>query len=389
MVHLTSYRLLSSILVSQQAIKAFSFATTTTTTTTTTTMATSNIRGIVMVISPAKTLDLKRLSEREEMELDHDTIASISSSAASVHTYLCDEDKTRSIVNIMKKKSEAELKTLLSLSPSLANTAHKYWSEFTMDSNKDKKNKKKDKDDAFAVFTFNGPAFQGISAHTCNKSTMAYLSRNLFILDPVYGVLRSLDTMQPYRLEMGVKGIVANDTNNNHNKGKKETLAYYWKESVTSYLGNELNNNMKPSSSSPSSSLSILANLASDEYSSSIDIASLPANTIYLNVIFRHQGRVLAVHAKRARGLMARYLSETNAQTLDDVASFNLENYLCSIDGKDKSKWEVTDVVGDNVQIMKMVFDRSEAPPKAGGKRTVAAAAASTKQGGKKSKKMK
>ena len=211
------------------------------------------------------------------------------------------------------------------------------------------------------------------------------MSRNLFILDPVYGVLRSLDTMQPYRLEMGVKGIVSNDTNNSHNKGKKETLASYWKESVTSYLGNELNNKMKSSSSS-SSSLSILANLASDEYSSSIDIASLPTNTIYLNVIFRHGGRVIAVHAKRARGLMAKYLAQTNAQTLDDVANFNLENYSCiEIDGEDKSKWEVTDVVGDNVQIVKMVFDRSEAPPKAGGKRT----AASTKQGGKKSKKKK
>lgn len=80
---------------------------------------------------------------------------------------------------------------------------------------------------------------------------------------------------------------------------------------------------------------------------------------------------------------MARYLSQTNAQTLDDVASFNLENYFNT--GEGESKWEVTDVVGDNVQIMKMVFDRSEAPPKAGGKRT--AAAATTKQGGKKSKK--
>ena len=141
MVHITSYRLLSSLLVSQQAIKAFSFSTTTVTTASTTTMA--SIPGIVMVISPAKTLDLKRLSEREGMELDHDTIASISSSAA---TSLCDKDKTRTIVNIMKKKSNAELKSLLSLSPSLANTAHQYWSDFTMDSNKDT-NKKKDKDE--------------------------------------------------------------------------------------------------------------------------------------------------------------------------------------------------------------------------------------------------
>ena len=64
-----------------------------------------------------------------------------------------------------------------------------------------------------------GPVYQGISAHTCDKSTLSYMSNNLYILDPVYGVLRSLDTMQPYRLEMGVKGIVANDDSNK--KGKK------------------------------------------------------------------------------------------------------------------------------------------------------------------------
>lgn len=345
-------------------------------------MATIN-RGISMVISPAKTLDLKKLSERrDEMELDYDTIVTMSA-AASAHTksLLCDQDKTRAIVNIMKKKSEAELKTLLSLSPSLAKTAHEYWSNFSLESS-DNNNIKK-KNDHFAIFTFNGPAFQGVAAHTCDESTLSYMSQNLFILDPVYGVLRSLDTMQPYRLEMGVKGIVSNNNSNDKQQGRKETLASYWKDSVTSYLGKEMNYNK--SSSAPS----ILANLASDEYSSSIDVSSLPSNTIYLNIIFRHQGRVLSVHAKRARGLMARYLSQTNSQTLDDVAKFNLENYNCIPNEKDE-KWTVIDIVGDNVQIMKMIFDRNEAPPKkkmVGGKRT--AATELTKQGGKKEKKKK
>ena len=384
MVHFLrlQYRLLSSLLVSHHAVlnTAFSF----TTTKPITTMATINRGGIAMVISPAKTLDLKKLSERsDEMELDYDAIATLSA-AASAHaeSLLCDQDKTCTIVNIMKKKSEAELKTLLSLSPSLAKTAHENWSNFSLESSDD--DNIKEKNDHFAIFTFNGPAYQGISAHTCNKSTLSYMSKNLFILDPVYGVLRSLDTMQPYRLEMGVKGIVSND---NSKQGKKDTLVSYWKDSVTSYLGKEMNNNNK-SSSAPS----ILANLASDEYSSSIEISSLPPNTIYLNIIFRHQGRVLSVHAKKARGLMARYLSETNAQTLEDIANFNLENYNCvPINDKD-DKWEVVDVVGDNdVQIMKMIFDRSEAPPKnkaTAGKRSNTPAA-STKQGGKKTKKKK
>ena len=335
-----------------------------------------------MVISPAKTLDLSPLSERELEMVDHETIAAISSAK---HTSLCNYDKTNEIVDIMKKKSEAELKSLLSLSPALAKVSYQYWQEFSLENNDNKRN---EEDDAlFAVFTFNGPAFQGISAHNCNESTLSYMGQNLFILDAVFGVLRSLDTLQPYRLEMGCKGIVASNNNNNA-KGKKETLASYWKESVTTYLGKELikSSSSKGQSSSPSA---ILANLASDEYSSSIDIASLPPNTIYINTIFRHQGRVLAVHAKRARGLMARYLCETNAQTLEDVSKFNLENYTCidsdsSDGGNNNNKWEVIDVVGDNVQVIQMIFDRSEAPPKATGKRTTAS---SSKKGTKKAKK--
>ncbi|KAK1738035.1 peroxide stress protein YaaA-like protein [Skeletonema marinoi] len=351
-------KILSSLLLSQQATKALSFATMTTVD-----------RGIAMVISPAKTLDLQPLHEREDIMVDHETIAGISSAK---HTSRCDQDKTNEIVNIMKMKSEAELKSLLSLSPSLSKTAYQYWQDFSiMDS------KKRKDDDAFAIFTFNGPAFQGISAHQCNKTTLSYMAQNLFVLDAVFGVLRSLDTLQPYRLEMGCKGVVATI----NAKGKKETLASYWKESVTSYLGKELLSSSKGKAPSPA----ILANLASDEYSSSIDVASLPPNTIYINAIFRHQGRVLAVHAKRARGLMARYLSDTNAQTLEDVSNFNLENYNCiDIDDED-NKWEVTDIVGDNVQVIKMIFDRNEAPPKAG-KRT-AAPSTSSKKGGKKAKK--
>ena len=200
----------------------------------------------------------------------------------------------------------------------------------------------------YSVFSFSGPAFQqGIIPQECNLSTLQYIAKNLYILDPVYGVLRALDKMQPYRLEMGCKGIV--DVNGST---KKETLAAYWKEPITTHLGNQL-------SSSSEDGGPILANLASDEYSSSVDIASLPANTIFLNVIFRHQGRVIAVHAKRARGLMVRYIAEQNAKSLSDISEFDLEGYQCIHDG-DK-KWETANVVGDHVQILNMVFDRNSA----------------------------
>ncbi|KAL3790095.1 hypothetical protein HJC23_013606 [Cyclotella cryptica] len=170
----------------------------------------------------------------------------------------------------------------------------------------------------FALFTFSGPAFQqGIIPQNCDLPTLTYLARHLYILDPVYGVFRSMERIQPYRLEMGCKGVIKEGGPST----KKESLSSFWKESVTAYMRNR----MTPTSSVDCGS--ILVNLASEEYSSSIDIPSLPRNTIFLNVLFRHKGRVVAVHAKRAHGLMARYLAEQDAQSLSDVTEFGLEGY--------------------------------------------------------------
>jgi cytoplasmic iron level regulating protein YaaA (DUF328/UPF0246 family) len=191
-------------------------------------------------------------------------------------------------------------------------------------------------------------------------STLSYLAKNLFILDPVYGTLRALDRMQPYRLEMGCKGVV----NNEGSTKKKETLATYWKDSITTHIGNQLSD----ISSTNDGGHHILANLASEEYSSSLDISSLPPNTIFVNILFRHKGRVIAVHAKRARGLMARYIAETKARSLSDISEFDLEvyQYICTHGSTKEEKWETVNVVGDNVQVVNMVFDRDDTPSSAG-----------------------
>ena len=216
----------------------------------------------------------------------------------------------------------------------------KYWSAFDMSTRITSPN--------FAVFTFSGPAFQqGIVPQSCSFSTLSYLAKHLYILDPVYGVLRSMDRMQPYRLEMGCKGVT-----NDKNTTKTETLASFWKDTITTHIGRQLAAISESADGGP-----ILANLASDEYSSSVDVPSLPRNTIFLNIVFRHQGRVIAVHAKRARGLMARYIAERAATTLADVSEFDLEGYKC-VGGDDK--WEIEDAVGDNVRVVNMVFDRDD-----------------------------
>ena len=171
---------------------------------------------------------------------------------------------------------------------------------------------------------------------------------------------------------MGVKLTTTN---------KKEALSSYWRDSVTSYLGRELMNNITPENEGEGP---ILANLASDEYSAAIRPASLPKNTIFLNINFRHKGRVVAVHAKRARGLMARYLAENEATTLEDVSRFDWDNYRCMRE-TDGELYETVDTVGpNNVKIVRMVFDREDAPPKATDKKRPASKKKGTSKRAKK-----
>jgi len=316
-------------------------------------------------------MDLRPLDQREDDYtqdgVDATTIANISKQYADT---CCDMNKTKSISKEMKKKSGSQLKTLLGISDSLSKVSLGYWKDFNT--------VKDDNDIKPAAFTFSGPAFKGLDPATCTKSTLSHMASHLFILDPVYGVLPSLQSMKPYRLEMGIKLF------------DKEKLSTYWKDSVTTFLGKELKKNVSKSKKEDGP---ILVNLASDEYSSSIDPASLPKGSIFLNCIFKHKGRVLSVHAKRARGLMARFLSENDATSLDDVSKFNLEGYSAiscweplegEETGNDDILYEDTDLVGDEVRIVKMVFDRDEAPPKPTASKKRAAAGGEAKKPSKK-----
>ena len=136
-----------------------------------------------------------------------------------------------------------------------------------------------------------------------------YMQRNLRIVDPLYGILRPLDIIQPYRLEMASKRVFPAD--------EKIKLAEYWKTSVSEYLAADL----VPRDSK------IVLNLASDEYSAAVDVSALPEGTQYVKVVFWDGGRTIAVHAKKARGLMVRYLATHMVTTLTDVQKFDAEGY--------------------------------------------------------------
>ena len=244
--------------------------------------------GIMMILSPAKTLDLSPMSKILSGQLEPTEPD-------------CDRDCTGQVVKAMKKRNGGDLKKLLKLSAKLAETAAGYWADFALDRNGDATLKP-------CIYAFSGAAYQGLQIHKCEEKSVAYMQDFLRIVDPVYGLLRPLDRIQPYRLEMATRGVLDD---------KKIKLADFWSDSVTKRLSKELENCSDP----------VLLNLASDEYSAAVDSSCLPENARFIKVVFWENGRVVSVHAKRARGLMVRYIAESQACSVDKVKEFSEEGY--------------------------------------------------------------
>jgi len=286
--------------------------------------------GVMMVLSPAKTLDFS--SSPEEA----------STLPATTTWPQCDAAKTKRIASAMKSRaagnSTSELAKLLKVSSNIARTAADYWNDFVVDEEGDdvggegENAKAKKKNSKPCILAFRGAAYQGLRAYDdqLDGPSLRYLQRNLRIVDPCYGFLKPFDRIQPYRLEMNTKNVFVADGNN---PDKAIKLCEYWKPAVTQSLKEEIESRRWQSDSKPSSPPVLLLNLASDEYAAAIDSGALLSNdkvvdVHYVKVVFLEEnGRVVAVHAKRARGLMARFVAETRAQTLEDVERFDSEGY--------------------------------------------------------------
>ena len=127
------------------------------------------------------------------------------------------------------------------------------------------------------------------------------------ILSGLYGVLKPLDLMQAYRLEMGTKLPI----------GTKKNLYEFWKKDVVTALNQELEDD------------EVFVNLASKEYFKAIDVKALkvPVITVDFKEFKDGKYKIVAFYAKLARGLMARYIVDTNAQTIEDLKGFTTEGY--------------------------------------------------------------
>jgi uncharacterized protein len=321
-------------------------------------------QGIFMLLSPAKMLDLS------PWEPPH-TVAA----ASAQHDMLplltlpsCAAAKTNAIVNVLKKFTRSDFTVNWKLSSSLAQSTFDYYQSFQVDQAKNSDETgtaTESTTDAVTrkpcIYTYSGPAFQGLDVATCSMPALHYLQDNLRILDALYGMLQPQDQIQPYRLELNTKLAIT--------PGSTTTtkLLDYWSTDVCDYFAAQVrarsderkrsNGDGKADTVAPV----IVLNLASEEYSPLVLHHFDPPDEccVVVQAVFRDQGRVVAVHAKRARGLMARHLADCQATTLVDIQAFSSEGY----------QYNATDSTDTRV-----VFDRS------GGTSTVASSAARGKR---------
>jgi len=234
-----------------------------------------------IIISPAKSLDFE------------------SKVPTTLHTQPRFLEESQKLNKKLKTLSKNKLSSLMSISDDLAvlnYDRNQNWKiPFT------KKNAKQ------AIYAFTGAVFQGIDVNSLDEDKIPFLQDKLRILSGLYGLLKPLDLIQPYRLEMGTKIKV----------GKKDNLYQFWDDALAKSLNEELKED------------ELLINLASTEYFKALPkkVLKVPMITPVFKDFKNGQYKTIMTYAKMARGYMVRYIVENNIETIEDLKGFNIEGY--------------------------------------------------------------
>lgn len=238
---------------------------------------------MLFLLSPAKSLD-------------YDTPAE-----GVPHTLPQFVSQSAELIEVLKHKTPAEISQLMDLSDNLAalNVArYEAW-----------RPKFSQKNSKQAVLAFNGDVYEGLDAKSLKLKDLEWAQEHVCILSGLYGVLRPLDWMQPYRLEMGT--ALANPRGQN--------LYHFWGDGIAQHLNKQLATHKTP----------VVINLASQEYFKAVDRKVLNARVI--DCVFEdYKGgkyKVISFFAKRARGLLARYAIEKKIQNPEKLKDFKVEGY--------------------------------------------------------------
>jgi len=246
---------------------------------------------MLIVISPAKTLDF-------------DT-----PSVTSNHSQPEMLDRSESLINILITKSPSDIEKLMKISPKLSElNVERYhsWSRPFKTSNAKQ-----------ALLAFKGDVYTGLNAETFSEDNFSYAQDHLRILSGLYGVLKPLDLMQAYRLEMGIR--LENPEGKN--------LYDFWGSDITNKINSQLT----------SINSDVLLNLASNEYFKSVKKKEINGDIV--TPIFKDwkngQYKMISFYAKKARGLMSAWVIQNQIESLNDLNKFNVDGYEYSENDSD------------------------------------------------------
>jgi cytoplasmic iron level regulating protein YaaA (DUF328/UPF0246 family) len=218
------------------------------------------------------------------------------------HTKSAFLDKTDILAKKMKKASKSDLKDLMSISDKLAELNYGRFQEFTIDHKTDNARP--------AIFTFDGDVYDGLKAYELNEGDINRLQDRLRILSGLYGILKPLDLMKPYRLEMGTKLKIK----------KADDLYDFWQDALTDSLNSELTED------------ELVVNLASKEYSKAVKKSKLKGK--WIEPVFKDYKngklKIISFYAKKARGYMTNHLAKIENPTYADIIKFNEDDYAFS-----------------------------------------------------------
>jgi len=241
---------------------------------------------MIIVLSPAKTLDY-------------------SVDPKSNHTVPQFLSQSSKLIKNLKEKEPKDIASLMGLSDKLATLNFDRYQSW-------KAAKTVSSDSKPSMLVFKGDVYQGLEAETFNTKQIKFAQKHLRILSGLYGILRPMDVIKPYRLEMGTKLKTSEGKN----------LYEFWGNSVQDNVINDLTSHKSD----------LLINLASKEYFSVL--GKIPE---YVNVVspafkdFKNgKHKIISFYAKRARGLMARWIIENNIKDFEKLSKFNLDGYYYS-----------------------------------------------------------
>jgi len=251
---------------------------------------------MLVVISPAKTLDFETPAR---------------TNIASTPGFLED---SQVLVERMRELAPADIAKLMKISDKLSvlnSTRYETWSlPFTAENAKQ------------ALLAFKGDVYTGLDAETLTPAQDEYAQQHLRILSGLYGIVKPLDLIQPYRLEMGTKLSNA--------RGKD--LYQFWGDKITNSLNDELGQN------------DVLINLASNEYFKSVQPKNLNARII--TPVFKDTKngvqKIISFYAKKARGLMVRYMIDNSIDNAETLKDFDVAGYQFEANQSSKDEWVFT-----------------------------------------------